>query len=79
MTEDQKCISLILELLMASKGIPRTLPWLDTETRLAGRRAELPPLLETMEEKDLVASAKDALGIRRYSLTKTGRATYDLL
>ena len=79
MTEDQKCISLILELLVASKGIPRTLPWLETEIRLAGRRTDIPSLLETMEEKDLLTSAKDALGIRRYTLTKNGRAAFDLL
>ncbi len=79
MTEDQKCISLLLELLVASRGIPRTLPWLETEVRLAGRRAELPAILETMEEKDLISSAKDALGIRRYYLTKNGRMAFDLL
>ncbi len=79
MTEDQKAISLVLELLNASKGIPRTLSWLDQEMRLAGRRAETPAILDVMTDKKLVAATKDALGLRRYSLTKTGKEALDLL
>lgn len=79
MTEDQKAISLILDLLHASKGIPRTLPWIEAEIKLAGRRVETPAILETMQDSKLIASAKDALGIRRYTLTPTGRQALDLL
>jgi len=77
MTEDQKTISLILDLLNASKGVPRTLPWLETEVRLAGRRAELPAILETMADAKLISSARDALKVRRYSLTPEGKAALD--
>lgn len=79
MTEDQKTISLILELLAASKGIPRTLPWLEAEIRLAGRRCELPAILDTMLDAKLITSARDALGIRRFTLTVGGRAALDQL
>ena len=79
MTEDQKAISLILDLLHASKGIPRTLPWIEAEIKLAGRRVETPAILETMEDSKLVASARDGLGIRRYTLTAAGKEALDLL
>jgi DNA-binding PadR family transcriptional regulator len=73
MTEDQKAISLILELLQSSKGIPRTLAWIQTEVRLAGRQAEVPAILETMQDAKLITSERDALKIRRYTLTPAGR------
>lgn len=79
MTEDQKAISLILDLLSASKGIPRTLPWLEAEIRLAGRRVETPAILDTMLESKLITRERDALGIQRFTLTPTGRAALALL
>lgn len=79
MTEDQKAISLILDLLHASKGIPKPLTWIAEEIRLAGRRVETPAILDIMQDAKLIASAKDALGIRRYTLTPTGRQALDLL
>ena len=79
MTDDQKAISLVLDLLSASKGVPRTLLWLDTEVRHAGRRCELPAILEQMTDAKLITSAKDALKIRRYTITPNGsRALSDL-
>lgn len=72
MTEDQKAISLILELLANSRQIPRTLAWLETEVRLAGRRAELPAILENMADSKLLTSERDALKIRRYAITEAG-------
>lgn len=77
MTEDQKSISLILDLLHASKGVPRTYQWIETEVKLAGRRCELPAILETMVEKKFLATEKDALGVRRYTLTPAGRDALD--
>ena len=79
MTEDQKAISTVLDMLNASKGVPRTLSWIEAELRLAGRRAETPAIIDVMTDKKLVAVAKDALGIRRYSLTATGKDALDLL
>jgi len=73
MTEDQKAISLILDLLQSSKRIPRTRQWIEQECFLAGRRCDLPTLLETMEERKLIESRKDALDIRRYTITPAGR------
>lgn len=72
MTEDQKAISLILELLAASRRIPRTLAWLETECRVAGRRCELPAILETMADAKLITSERDALKVRRYLITPAG-------
>ncbi len=79
MTEDQKAISLVLELLHASKGIPQTYRWLETEVKLAGRRCELPAILEQMTDAKLIASEKDALRIRRYTITPAGREALDNL
>lgn len=77
MTEDQKAISLILDLLHASKGVPRAYPYLETEMKLAGRRCELPSILDQMADAKLIASHKDALGIRRYTITPAGRDALD--
>lgn len=79
MTEDQKAISLVLELLHSSKGIPRTFAWLETEVKLAGRRCELATILEQMTDAKLIASERDALRIRRYTLTPAGREALDNL
>ncbi len=77
MTEDQKAISLVLDLLHASKSIPRTFAWLETEVKLAGRRCELPAIIEQMTDAKLIASERDALRIRRYTLTPAGRDALD--
>ena len=79
MTEDQKAISLILDLLKGSRGIPRTLTWIETEMRLAGRRCELPSIIETMADAKLITSERDALKIRRYTITDAGKAALDEL
>lgn len=73
MTEDQKAVSLILDLLESSKKVPRTLQWIESEVRLSGRRCEVSTILEGMLDDKLVASAKDRLKIRRYTITDAGR------
>lgn len=79
MTEDQKAFSLILDLLHASKGVPRTGAWIAAEVRYAGLRAEVPALLELLEDKKLIATARDALGVRRHTLTPAGKEALDAL
>ena len=79
MTEDQKAISLVLDLLKASKGVPQTYQWLETEMKLAGRRCELSSILDQMLESKLIASEKDALRIRRYTITAAGKEALDNL
>jgi hypothetical protein len=72
MTEDQKAISLVLEVLAASRQVPRTRAWIADELRLAGRRTDTPTLLEEMERRGLIFSDSDSLGIRRYLISDTG-------
>jgi hypothetical protein len=79
MTEDQKAASLILDLLHASRAWPRTYAWLETEVRLAGRKCELPTLLEILREGKLIAREKDGLGIHRYTITPAGKEALDAL
>lgn len=74
MTEDQKAISLILDVLNASRQVPRTLDYIQTEVRLAGRRVEVPAILETMVDSGFVETGRDAMKIRRYTITADGRA-----
>lgn len=74
MTNDQRDKSLLLEILHASRGLPRTAQWLGTEMRLAGRGVpDIHGLLREMERKGLVFSDEDGLGILRYFLTPEGR------
>jgi hypothetical protein len=77
MTEDQKAASLILELLHASRAVPRTLAWVETEVRLAGRRCEVATMLEILRDGKLVAREKDGLGIFRYTITPAGKEALD--
>ena len=73
MTEDQKAMGVILEVLAASRRVPRTWGWVAGELRLAGRRApDVPGLLERMEAAGLVAAAADDLGVRRWEVTARG-------
>lgn len=72
MTEDQKAISLILDLLNATR-VPRTLVWIQTEVKNAGFRFEVPSILDMMTDDGLVECQKDRLKIRRYSITPSGR------
>ncbi len=74
MTEDQKAISLILDLLNATRQVPRTLDWIQTEVKLAGRKVEVPAILETMVDAGFLETARDAMKIRRYTITAAGRA-----
>lgn len=74
MTEDQKAISLILDLLNATR-VPRALVWIEQEVKLAGRRCEVPALLETMTDSGLLSTLRDGLGVRRWEITAKGRET----
>jgi len=76
MTEDQKASSLVLELLHAGK-LPRALPWISTEVRMAGFRAEVASILDLLERAGLVMSEVDALGIRRWEITMDGKEALD--
>lgn len=79
MTEDQKAVSLILDLLKASQGVARTQEWIAQEMRLAGRRADIPALLEILLDGKLIATERDALRIRRYTITAAGKEALDSL
>ena len=72
MTEDQKAMSLILDLLNATR-VPRALQWIEDECRMAGRKCEVPTILETLADKGFVETGKDGLGVRRWSITQEGR------
>lgn len=73
MTEDQKAISLILDLLNATR-VPRSLPWIQGEVRYAGQRVEVPTILERMTDSGLLLSDKDGLNVRRWAITDAGRS-----
>ena len=78
MTEDQKAMSMILELLHAAKGVPVAGQRLEADLKYCGfRRLDLPALLERLRERKLIASAKDGLGIRRYTITPAGKEALD--
>lgn len=74
MTEDQKATAVVLEVLSASRQVPRTRSWIADELRLAGRRTDTATLLEIMEQRGLIFSDTDSLGVRRYLITPTGQA-----
>ena len=72
MTEEQKSISVVLEVLAASHPIPRTRDWIATELRLAGRKTDAAALADDMECRGLIVSEPDGLGVRRYNITAAG-------
>ena len=78
MTEDQKDISLLLEVLEASRKVPRTAEWLAAELRLAGRGGrDIHGLLRAMAQRDLVFVDEDSLGIERWLISEVGRRALD--
>lgn len=79
MTEDQKAASLILEILHASKAVPRTYHWVESEVKRAGYRCEVATMLEILREGKLITREKDALSIFRYTITPAGKEALDLL
>lgn len=79
MTEDQKAISVVLEVLAASKGVPRTRGWIGDELRMAGRRTDTSSLLDRMVRDGLVEREDDALGLARYTITREGKEALDVL
>lgn len=74
MTEDQKATAVVLEVLAASRTVPRTRAWIGDELRLAGRRTDTATLLEMMELRQLIFSDADSLGVRRYLITPLGES-----
>lgn len=79
MTEDQKAMSLILELLHAAKGVPVAATRLAAEAKYCGHRNEISGVLDQMEERELIERFPDALGVRRYVLTPAGKEAFDEL
>lgn len=79
MTEDQKAMSLILELLHAAKGVPVAATRLAQEAKYCGHRNEITGVLDLMEERALIERFPDSLGIRRYTLTAAGKEAFDAL
>lgn len=74
MTEDQKSTAVVLEILAASRTVPRTRAWIGDELRLAGRATDTATLLEEMERRALIFSDTDSLGLRRYLISPQGEA-----
>lgn len=73
MTEDQKSIASILEILGASTAVPRTRDWVAEELWLAGRRpSDLPCIMELMAAQKLIRRQDNALGVARYTITSHG-------
>lgn len=77
MTEDQKAMSLILELLHAAKGVPVAMSRLSADVKYCGYRNEISGVVDLMEDRGLVARFPDSLGIRRYVLTEDGKEALD--
>lgn len=68
---------MILEILHASRGVPRTYAWVEAETRRAGYRMELATMLEILREGKLITREKDGLGIYRFTITPAGKEALD--
>jgi hypothetical protein len=79
MTEDQKAMSLLLDLLHAAKGVPVAHTRLSADVKYCGYRNDITAILDLMEEKKLIARFPDSLGIRRYTLTAKGKEALDAL
>jgi len=79
MTEDQKAMSLILELLHAAKGVPVAAARLASDAKYCGYRNDLTGVLDLMEERGLIDRFPDPLGVRRYVMTDAGKEAFDAL
>jgi hypothetical protein len=77
MTEDQKAMSLVLELLHAAKGVPVSATRLSNDAKYCGYRNDLAGVLDLMEERGLIARFADGLGVRRYLMTDAGKEAFD--
>lgn len=77
MTEDQKAMSLLLELLHAAKGVPVASSRLAADAKYCGYRNDLTGIIDLMEERKLIERFPDALGVRRYVLTPAGKEAFD--
>lgn len=79
MTEDQKAISLILELLAAAKGVPVSGSRLAAEVKYCGFRNDIAGVLRRMGKDGLIEEAEDGIGILRYTITAAGKEALDAL
>lgn len=79
MTEDQKAMSLILELLQAAKGVPVPETRLAADVKYCGFRNEIHGVLRRMVKDGLLDESEDGLGIVRYRMTKAGKEAFDAL
>ena len=79
MTEDQKAMSLILELLHAAKGVPVAASRLAQDVKYCGYRNEISGVLDLMEDRQLIERFSDGLGVRRYTMTAAGKEAFDAL
>jgi len=79
MTEDQKAMSFILELLHAAKGVPVPAVRLAADVKHCGYRNEISGVLDLMEDRGLIDRFPDPLGARRYVLTSAGKEAFDAL
>ena len=79
MTNDQKDLGYLLEILHATRKVPRTLEWIDSELRVIRGKVDTRALLDQLEDKGMVAVERDGLGIRRYTITAKGVDAWDAL
>lgn len=77
MTEDQKAMSLILELLAAAKGVPVAYKRLEQDVKYCGYRMELHGILDELATRKLVKGKRDGLGVVRYTITPAGKEALD--
>jgi len=80
MTEDQKAMSLVLELLAAAKGVPVAYRRLEQEAKYCGYAGlDLHGILDAMAGLKLIDAQRDGLGILRYTITAAGKEALDEL
>lgn len=79
MTEDQKAMSLVLELLHAAKGVPVAATRLAADAKYCGFRNDLSGVFDLMEDRQLIERFPDPLGVRRYTMTPAGKEAFDAL
>jgi len=73
MTSDQKDKSVILDILFASRPVPRTVQYLRDELTLAGRRdRDVHTLLRDLERSEYASKTEDGLGVERWLITPKG-------
>jgi hypothetical protein len=79
MTEDQRAMSFLLELLHSARGLPVTGERLAADLRACGYRNDISGILRRMKKDGLLEEQEDGIGILRYRLTKAGKEAFDSL